>query len=142
MSIPKTSRRQSRHLPAFVLLALAQTPMHGGGVLTALNDCLPTLKADSAAVYRALMQLEKAGELKSAWDTSGRGPAIRVYRLTPRGWTKLDACLEDVKARLECLDHFVKTYEGVRGKAAPRRSKAGKLRVKVKSNFHAELVEA
>ena len=63
-------RQQSRHLPAFVLLLLAETPMHGGALQSALNARLPALKADSAAVYRTLQQSEKDGELLSEWDTA------------------------------------------------------------------------
>ncbi len=95
-----SKRRQSRHLPAFILLLLAENPMHGGALQSALKARLPALKADSAAVYRTLQQLEKDGELQSEWNTSGSGPAIRIYRLTPAGWRKLEFWLEDIKSRL------------------------------------------
>jgi DNA-binding PadR family transcriptional regulator len=114
MSSETRSRQQSRHLPAFVLLVLAETPMHGGAMQSALNSRLPSLKADSAAIYRTLKQLEKDGQLLAEWDTSGSGPAIRVYRLTPRGWEKLDSWLEDVKERIANLQHFVDTYAKLR----------------------------
>jgi len=110
MSSENRTRQQSRHLPAFVLLTLAEEPMHGGAVQTALNSRLPSLKADSAAIYRTLKQLEKDGELSAAWDTSGGGPAIRVYRLTAKGWKKLDLWLEDVKERIANLQHFVDAH--------------------------------
>ncbi len=105
-----STRQQSRHLPAFVLLLLAENPMHGGALQSALNARLPALKADSAAVYRTLKQLEKDGELQSEWNTSGSGPAIRIYRLTPAGWRKLEFWLEDIKSRLEGLQYFVTAY--------------------------------
>lgn len=110
MSSENWARQQSRHLPAFVLLALAETPMHGGAVQSALNQRLPSLKADSAAIYRTLKQLEKDGELGAEWDTSGSGPAIRVYRLTPKGWKKLDLWLADVKERIANLQYFVDAH--------------------------------
>jgi PadR family transcriptional regulator, regulatory protein PadR len=105
-----TQRQQSRHLPAFILLMLAQTPMHGGALQATLNGQLPVLKADSAAIYRTLQQLEKAGEVTSEWDTSGNGPAIRVYRLTQLGWKKLDFWLEDIKGRVESLQYFIDAH--------------------------------
>jgi len=40
---------------------------------------------DSAAVYRTLRRLEAARCVISRWDTSGGGPARRVYALTPLG---------------------------------------------------------
>ncbi|MGO8951981.1 MAG: PadR family transcriptional regulator [Rhodomicrobium sp.] len=112
------SRQQSRHLAAFVLLMLAEAPRHGGALQTALNSRLPALRADSAAVYRTLQQLEKAGELHSDWDTSGSGPAIRVYRITPAGWKKLESWLEDIKSRLESLQYFVREYARLVGDGA------------------------
>src|SRR5258707_11473150 len=35
--------------------------------------------------YRALRQMEKAGMVNSAWDTSGGGPARRIYSITEAG---------------------------------------------------------
>src|SRR5258708_32055351 len=39
--------------------------------------------------YRALRQMEKDGMVNSAWDTSGGGPARRIYSITEAG----EACL-------------------------------------------------
>ena len=100
-------RQQSRHLPAFILLLLAKDPMHGGALQAVLKARFPALKADSAAVYRALPQIEKNGELASAWDTSGSGPAKRVYRLTKAGWDKLAFWKDDINERLENLQGFL-----------------------------------
>jgi PadR family transcriptional regulator, regulatory protein PadR len=84
--------------------------MHGGAVQSALNQRLPSLRADSAAVYRTLKQLEKDGEVRSSWVTAESGPAIRVYTLTPVGWEKLDHWRVDVAERLENLNHFMAAY--------------------------------
>ncbi len=119
-------RQQSRHLPAFILLLLAETPAHGGGIQSALKARLPALKADSGAVYRVLQHLEQAGEVTSAWDTSHRGPARKEYRLTPAGWKKLEGWLEDIERRLEILHYFVATYKRLQKSAAAGRPKASK----------------
>jgi PadR family transcriptional regulator, regulatory protein PadR len=105
-----SSRQQSRHLPAFILLALAEVPSHGGALQAALNKSLPTLKADSAAIYRTLKTLEKDGEVQGEWDMSGSGPAIKIYSLTPAGWDKLGLWLEDVRARMQNLTYFVEAH--------------------------------
>jgi PadR family transcriptional regulator, regulatory protein PadR len=89
--------------------------MHGGALQSALNSRLPSLKADSAAVYRSLKQMEKDGEVVSNWVTADSGPAIRVYRLTEAGWSKLDYWFRDVKERLENLNYFVSAYARLRG---------------------------
>jgi PadR family transcriptional regulator, regulatory protein PadR len=111
-----TTRRrpQSRHLPAFILLALAEEPLHGGAILTALSERIPRFTPDSAAIYRTLQQCEEDGEVTSEWDTSARGPARKRYRLTKAGWKKLDAWREDIEGRVATLNYFLRTYEAVR----------------------------
>ncbi len=95
----------------------------------ALNARFPALKADSAAVYRALQQIEKNGELVSQWDTSGSGPAIRVYHLTQAGWDKLAVWKDDIQERLESLQGFLSAYgplakkNPVKAAEKPRRAK-------------------
>lgn len=107
-------RQQSRHLPAFILLALAEGPLHGGGILTALSERIPHFAPDSAAIYRTLQQCEQDGEVDSEWDTSARGPARKRYRLTKAGWKKLDAWREEIELRVATLNHFLTTYEALR----------------------------
>ena len=107
-------RQQSRHLPAFILLALAEEPLHGGAILSALSRRMPRLKPDGAAVYRTLQQLEEDGEVVSEWDTSASGPARKRYELTKAGWKKLDAWREDIEMRLANLQSFLDRYEALR----------------------------
>lgn len=88
--------------------------MHGGALQAALNLRVPSLRADSAAIYRTLKQLEKDGELGAEWDTTGGGPAIRVYRLTSHGWKTLEGWRDDVLDRLTNLQHFIDSYAKLR----------------------------
>ncbi|QXE93065.1 helix-turn-helix transcriptional regulator [Geomonas subterranea] len=112
--MPPRQKQQYRHLPAFILLALAEEPIHGGAILSALSQRMPLSKPDSAAVYRALQRLEDEAQVVSNWDTSGSGPARRVYRLTEAGWEKLDAWREDIEMRLANLRYFLDTYAELR----------------------------
>ena len=111
MGMPPKQRRQTRHLPAFVLLALAQGPSHGGAIHSALQERLPGLKVDTAAVYRTLQTLEAEGELSAAWDTAAPGPARKVYSITRAGRLRLDAWREDILHRLEALRGFLDDYD-------------------------------
>jgi len=79
--------------------------------MAALNARFPALKADTAAVYRALQQMEKNGELHSEWDTSGKGPAIRVYRLSQAGQEKLVFWRQDIVERISGLQEFLRAYD-------------------------------
>jgi DNA-binding PadR family transcriptional regulator len=64
-----------RHLPAFILLTLAQAPGHGAALYARLGEILPVVNLDSGAVYRTLATLEAAGEVAGTWDTSEIGRA-------------------------------------------------------------------
>jgi PadR family transcriptional regulator, regulatory protein PadR len=111
-----------RHLPAFILLALAQAPGHGAALQARLIEILPLVNLDSGAVYRTLASLEADGEVVGAWDTSARGPAKKVYRITPAGWERLDFWREDIAYRVRLLSTFLDTARDIqvnRGEGRP-----------------------
>ena len=121
--MPRTEKRTYRHLPAFVLLMLTDGPLHGGAVHAALLERMPEFKADTGAVYRTLLRLEKDGEVRAEWDTSIRGPARRIYRLTPAGWQKLDVWKQDIEHRIANLQHFLDGYRRARAAQGGRRAR-------------------
>lgn len=108
--MPPKRKQQYRHLPAFILLALAQGPIHGGAILGVLSSRIPLFKPDSAAVYRTLQQLEEDAQVVSNWDTSKSGPPRRVYALTELGWEKLDFWREEIEMRVANLQYFLNAY--------------------------------
>lgn len=112
--MPPKRKQQYRHLPAFILLALAEGPIHGGAIHTILTKKMPLFKTDTGAVYRALQQLELEGEVESNWDTSVAGPAKKIYTLTSDGWEKLEGWKEDIELRLENLTYFLTVYESLK----------------------------
>lgn len=109
--MPPRKRRQYRHLPAFILLALAEGPIHGGAIRNVIAKQLSEVTVDSAAVYRALQLLENDGEVVSTWDTTKAGPALRIYRLTPAGWDKLRQWKTDIEHRIAVLNNFLTTCD-------------------------------
>lgn len=111
-------KQHYRHLPAFILLALAERPIHGGAILSTLTERMPLFKPDSAAIYRTLQQLEEDGEVTSEWDTSNSGPARKLYHLTTVGWEKLDCWREDIEMRIANLQYFVTTYHTIKTQEA------------------------
>lgn len=100
-------------MPAFILLALAEGPVHGGAIHTVLTERMPLYKPDTSAIYRTLQQLEQDGEVVSAWDTSNSGPARKLYHLTEAGWKKLEYWREDIEMRIANLQYFLTTYQAV-----------------------------
>jgi len=113
--------RQSRHLPAFILLVLTEGPLHGHAIRTALVERFPGYKADPGATYRTLQALEEAGEVTFQWDTDSRGPARKVYTLTPLGWERLEFWRSNIESRLVFLQTFLDHFQ---------RSKTGKTKAR------------
>jgi len=108
-------RQQYRHLPAFILLALAEKPVHGSAIHNVLIERMGLSKPDTGAIYRTLQQLEQDSEVVFEWDTSGSGPARKVYRLTPTGWEKLEQWRQDIEVRLANLQYFLNIYRSLKG---------------------------
>ena len=70
-----------------VMTVLADGRLHGYAIVERLADT-PTLagsRPDPTGVYRVLRAMEGRGFVASSWDTSERGPAKKVYRLTSPG---------------------------------------------------------
>ncbi|SFR03493.1 DNA-binding transcriptional regulator, PadR family [Desulfoscipio geothermicus DSM 3669] len=103
-----------RHLPAFLLLFLAENPAHGGALLTLLQKRLPTPHVDSGAVYRALQDLEKKGAVDFRWDTKDPGPAKKIYTITAKGWDMLADFEADIVMRVKNLTFFLETYRSLK----------------------------
>ncbi|MHC1713203.1 MAG: PadR family transcriptional regulator [Solidesulfovibrio sp.] len=94
-------------MPAFILLTVAQGPSHGAAIHTRMQATLPLQNVDTGAVYRTLATLERDGEIAGQWDTSGRGPARKVYSITPAGWERLDFWRDDIEYRVRLLNTFL-----------------------------------
>jgi transcriptional regulator len=79
------------HLDLLVLAVLADGPLHGYAVIEALRQ-----RSDEAfdlpegTVYPVLHRLERAGLLRSDWQSAG-GRRRRIYRLTEPGTGALQA---------------------------------------------------
>jgi len=75
-----------------LLTLLQEGNRHGYDLIAALDRFgLDPALLDSGLVYRMLRQMEEAGWVVSSWDTSGSGPARRVYSLTEAGRGALEA---------------------------------------------------
>jgi DNA-binding PadR family transcriptional regulator len=88
-----------RFAEPIVLLVLARLGTAHGYQIAAQAEPLAVTHAglDAAAIYRALRRLEAAGCVTSDWDTSGGGPARRLYTLTDRGVEHLGEWVEVMK---------------------------------------------
>ncbi len=102
------------HIQGFVrprlLLQLSKRPAHGYELLEVLeSENLPT--PDPSTLYRTLRQFEEDGLVSSTWDTSGGGPARRVYELTDEGVDYLHAWAVNIRRIRRRLGSFLDEYE-------------------------------
>lgn len=93
-----------------LLLQLSRKPAHGYELLEVLeSENLPT--PDPSTLYRTLRQFEEEGLVESTWDTSGGGPARRVYELTDQGVEFLHAWAVNIRQIRRRLTQFLAEYE-------------------------------
>jgi len=75
-----------------LLTLLLEGPRHGYDLIAGLEQFgLEPAVLDSGLIYRVLRQMEEAAWVISEWEMGSRGPARRVYRLTPAGQDALIA---------------------------------------------------
>ncbi|HOB30833.1 MAG TPA: helix-turn-helix transcriptional regulator [Bacillota bacterium] len=98
-------------LEACLLLLLSEEDSYGYELIARLQDFGFSDNQDPGTVYRYLRKLEKRGMIASEWDTSGTGPARRVYSMTPDGYDLLAAWAEIVRINMDILSRFLKRYE-------------------------------
>lgn len=87
---------------------------------------LTDAEIERAALYRTLRQLEYYGNVTSAWDVDGEGPARRVYRLTRQGERHLDEWVTVLDHVSKSMVRFVREARGTQTeKGVQRVRKAG-----------------
>jgi DNA-binding PadR family transcriptional regulator len=75
-----------------ILIALSLRPRHGYEIMKQVEqDSLSKIKLGPGSLYSAIKQL---GEDQLIEEAPGDDERRRYYRLTPRGWDKLNAELE------------------------------------------------
>ncbi len=112
---PKKPQKH-RHLPAFILLTLAEGPAHGGAIYSSLINKLPNFTCDAGAIYRTLQQLEEDKSVLFSWDTSNSGPARKIYSITDLGLANLDNWRTDIEDRVKNLRYFLDKYNDLKSK--------------------------
>jgi PadR family transcriptional regulator PadR len=104
-----------RFCEPIVLLTLAKLGTAHGYQIAAEAEPYTVTHAglDGAAIYRTLRRLEATECVTSSWDTTGGGPARRVYTLTPRGWEHLAEWAEVMGSVASSVSELVKESHSV-----------------------------
>jgi len=88
-----------------ILRVIRDKPAYGSEIQRILKERF-SVEAPRATIYILLQRLEEHGFLASSWDTSGSGPAKRIYRITEEGEEYLEDALNrlrSVKDLIDCL---------------------------------------
>lgn len=96
-------------LRACLLLLLEERAGHGYDLLTRLEP-LGFERSNPGRVYRALRWLENAGFVQPNWETTGVGPARRVYELSPSGRHALEISAATLRRQAKSVDEKLSRY--------------------------------
>jgi len=95
--------------PCTLLLLKKKQPIHGYELMEELTTF--GIDNDPGALYRTLRRLENEKMVSSKWDTSGTGPARRLYELTSLGDELLDSWVLNFKYTQEKISNFIRLHQ-------------------------------
>jgi poly-beta-hydroxybutyrate-responsive repressor len=95
-------------MPA-VLLLLRDWSSYGYDLAKALGS-FGFAMMNPGPLYRMLRQMEKDGLVQSSWDTSGQGPARRIYSITAAGEAYLKLWAGSLGQYRKMMDRFFRLY--------------------------------
>ena len=107
--------RMERFIEPCLLLLLLEKPAHGYDLMFRLRDFGFREDQDPGMVYRNLRKLEEQGMIESEWDTSGAGPAKRLYHVTAEGRELLRAWAETISLNIAALRSFLERLGKIEG---------------------------
>ena len=91
---PPTSRLELLQgtLDFIVLQALRWGPCHGYGIVQLIRtQSRNVLQVETGSLYPALQRLLRQRAIAAEWGVSGNNRRVRLYRLTPKGRSRLAA---------------------------------------------------
>jgi PadR family transcriptional regulator, regulatory protein PadR len=104
-----TEVRPKNLLVPVMLMALRQCNSYGYE-LTEKTTAFWKVAISPGTVYRTLRQMEKNGDVESAWHTNANGPARRMYSITDAGEANLDLWIESLKQYQSTVEAFLGHY--------------------------------
>ncbi len=123
-------RQPSALIGPCLLLLLAEQPSHGYALVDRLKG-FGFGDGSTGSLYRELRRLEDGGLAHSYWEASQtRGPARRVYELTPAGRRALNGCADGAVELTQTLADFLGRYRLVgpgRRRSLPSFRTSGRL---------------
>jgi len=99
----------SGSLLGLILSVLDDAPLHGYGIAREIERrSAEALSFGEGTLYPALRNLEQDGFVQARWDTSAeRGPARKVYDITPEGRLELTRIRTDWSQYSHSIDRVL-----------------------------------
>ncbi len=67
---------------------------------------------NTGTLYRKLRQMEEDGVVEASWETTGGGPARRMYAITEAGEAYLGFWAKSLERHQKSMDNFFRLYTG------------------------------
>ena len=106
----KIEVRPRSWLTPVALVLLREESSYGYELMQRLAEFGFDEEIRAGTLYRALRRMEHEGLCKSEWDTSGDGPARRMYSVTEAGEACLAAWAEGCRKYQSVVDCFFRAY--------------------------------
>lgn len=105
------SKKAERYIQPSILLALKGKTSYGYELIHEISQFgFVEGQAPPGMVYRHLRELEENGLVSSEWQTTGTGPAKRIYQITSEGLEVLNFWIGYMETQADRLLNFVKMY--------------------------------
>lgn len=101
--------RPSNWLEAVVLLSLRELTSYGYELMQRVR-VFGFEAMNPGTLYRTLRRMEKDGVVESSWETSGGGPARRMYSITGTGEANLGMWAKSLERYQHSVDEFFELY--------------------------------
>lgn len=103
--------RPRNWLEAVVLLSLREWSSYGYELMGRAR-MFGFEAMNTGTLYRTLRRMENDGVLESSWETSGDGPARRMYTITGSGSAHLGIWVRSLERYQQSVDDFFTLYGG------------------------------
>lgn len=107
-----------------ILLLLTEHESHGYELVSRLGE-LGFEVSDLGGLYRTLRTMEDEGLVTSSWGTPSRGPARRVYGITPEGEQQLRESTPGLVSQRRAIGEVLERYRKL-VRTGRRRPRAGR----------------
>ncbi len=111
-----------------ILLLLKEQESHGYELVSRLGE-LGFEVSDLGGLYRTLRTMEEEGLVASSWGTPSRGPARRIYLITPEGEAHLHESAAGLVNQRKAIGEVLDRYRDMVQRGRRRRSRAPRVLV-------------